>query len=168
MIKPALPHSYLIILIVLLTILLVIYYKFEEHKNNNDKSQIYRYQKVAIMTENEIKFQKRILKYIPNEYGLHSQVSFTGFLKPKQKNKKSFYFISAKRADWIITDSNFIPIIEIELDDKSHDSGRARKSDYWRDQAILSSGIIVLRFRQSNSDIEIKRKIDEAFKQIKY
>ncbi len=52
-------------------------------------------------------------------------------------DKKNFYKwfskISQKHVDFLICDKNLVPIMAIELDDKSHESEKARKNDYFKD-----------------------------------
>ena len=60
--------------------------------------------------------------------------------------------IAQKHFDFVIHDSDTSEILlVIELDDSSHNSKRAQKSDLFKNQACKSAGVPLLRILASNS-----------------
>jgi len=87
-----------------------------------------------IATRNEIRFYEALLEVLPREYVVHSQVSLMALVQPVdyKDNSKTW----AKRMDFVITDRTTRVLAVIELDDKSHNSEKAKKRDLYKNNAL--------------------------------
>lgn len=75
--------------------------------------------------------------------------------------------IKSKHTDAVLIDAeSYAPLCVIELDDKSHATARARKSDAVKDAALASAGLPIVRFkaRHAYNPREIATPLAEALK----
>lgn len=102
-----------------------------------------------LMTANETEFFHRLTGALP-AYNIWPQVPIFALLEPKGTRQKghlpsSFRQISNRRVDWVIARGP-IPVIVIELDDKTHNV----RADKRRDKILSSCGYPVLRYESKS------------------
>lgn len=114
----------------------------------------------ALMTDNEQEFHRRLLTALP-DLEVWPQVPIFALVEPTSRQgsarwKRGLRLISNRRVDWVIARRG-LPILIIELDDKTHDA----RNDKRRDQLLASCDLHVLRFKshQRPSPDEIRRDV---------
>lgn len=103
------------------------------------------FSRVDIMTPNEVEFYNRLVEALPH-LNIWPQVPLLALLEPKglRRNghmQSAFRMISNRRVDWVIA-QNHVPLLVIELDDRTHN----RRADRRRDKILNSCGYPVLRY----------------------
>lgn len=104
------------------------------------------YRKRAIMTPNELEFNGRLVRALA---GLHvcPQVAMHALIEPTSLNDQTrlrdFRRVSQKVVDFAIFDAQWVIVLVIELDDRTHIAHR----DAVRDSYMSSAGIRTLRYQ---------------------
>lgn len=86
-----------------------------------------------------------------------TKIRVADVLTPKKTSdkatwQKAFNSISAKHFDFVVCEpSSLTPIVAVELDDSSHASKSAARSDLVKDSACLSAGFPLIRVKAANS-----------------
>ena len=105
---------------------------------------------------------KEIKKY---EWHPHPQVSYGEMIKRGPQDADHKYAVSginSKRADILIADGNFMPILAIEYQGQAHYLGTAKSRDAIKKAATKKLGIAFLEiFPTDNSETVIKNKLLE-------
>ena len=114
----------------------------------------------ALLTDGELAFfpvLESILPDLAQHLGLppiraFAKIRLADLIEPDCKGGKGspymswFGRIKSKHTDAVLVDAQtFAPICVIELDDKSHNSARAKKADQVKDNALASAGIPLAR-----------------------
>lgn len=112
-----------------------------------------------LLMDYEQEYYFRIYNMIPENTLLHTQVSFSAFLKSSEVRTRNSF--NRSHADLIISDLNFNVLLICEIDGSSHRSSRVKERDRKRDAITSSAGIPTLRIDDSYSDQEIYDSINE-------
>ncbi|MGB0906873.1 MAG: DUF2726 domain-containing protein [Maricaulaceae bacterium] len=109
----------------------------------------------SLFTPNELIFYRVLRKHLNDEYIIASMVRLADFIdvrehklsaKPKSTTP-NFNRISSKHADFLIIDLFGKPLLWIELDNKSHNSRRAKKADKFKDELAHAIGLPMQRIK---------------------
>ena len=141
------------------------------HSRDESHKADYPYFKNSfLLTPAEISF-KHILKIAVGEsYEINTKVRLADLIsvhKGLQKPdwSRAFNLIKAKHIDFVLVDKETTEILcAIELDDTSHDHPDSKKRDVFKDKALASARLPLLRFKALHTyrSIEVKEKIDAA------
>jgi len=147
----------LFFLILTLLVIGIIIIATEDYKNHkkNDKSSTSEfspdnYKQKNIVSINEYKFYKELKKYTDeNNLILLVKPGLKEFFEVKDNSyfKTNFERISRKHVDFAVCTENMHPVYAIELDDKSHESDDAKKSDHIKNELFKSSKIQLIRVK---------------------
>lgn len=112
-----------------------------------------------VLTESEVEMYSLLTKAFPNKKVL-PQVSMNSIITTQEiKVRNSF---SRRSVDFVYVDAQFMPILIVELDDRSH---KYRvDDDKKRDTLINSANIPVLRFSVIPSLKELRKQLSPFFK----
>jgi hypothetical protein len=86
-----------------------------------------------------------------------AQVCLGEFLR--HPDKRAHSAINSKRADVLVCDDDFLPLVAIEIDGSGHNmSGLADINDEGKAHALRSAGVALIRIAARGDDVEIIRK----------
>jgi hypothetical protein len=113
--------------------------------------------KEALFTKAEINFLKTLEKYIVNpNVAIFGKVRIADIITPKRvanNNKRwwqLFAKISSKHVDYVLCDKNDYSVIcVIELNDRSHNTAKAKQRDSFVRKAYQSAGIKLIEIKAS-------------------
>ena len=78
---------------------------------------------------------------------------------------RHFRKVSQKHVDFVICDVDTLrPLAAVELDDRSHDTAKAKRADAEKDAALAAAGLPLVRFRSAGRyrlDV-VKGRLDDA------
>lgn len=121
--------------------------------------------KGALFTVAERSFYGVLEQAISKEYKVFGKVRVADVLKPTSYLSKSdwqiaFNKISGKHFDYVLCDTHTLDVVAvIELDDKSHNSQKAKKRDDFINGACEGSGLKLIRFKALQGyQIDVIRK----------
>jgi len=119
----------------------------------------YQYKKrQALFSPAEINFKNSLNRIITNpNLVIYGKVRIADIITPSMNRKfnskmwwKAFTKISSKHVDYVICDRrNYSVLCVIELDDKSHNTNRAKQRDSFVNQAYHSAGVELVRVKAS-------------------
>ncbi len=139
-------------LLVLMVLLMILVAAFK----NNAVAAPYE-KRGPLLSEAEQFFYKHLLQAIPAGTILFSKVRMADVLAVQKGRNKSewqaaFNKISGKHFDFVLCDSsNFEVQAVVELDDKSHNSGKAKAKDVFINTACSSALIPMIRIKASST-----------------
>ncbi len=149
-----------IVIIILLIILLILSQLITKNSHNNTKeitikdSTILPYKAKYLLTKTEYSFYK-FLKPICDKHNslICPKVGLKDIAEVTDKSNyyKWFGKINQKHVDFLICDNNLKPTFAIELDDYSHGSQRAKKSDDFKNALFLKISLPLKRIKVSNT-----------------
>lgn len=135
----------------------------------NAKKFAYKYRrKEQLMTNYEAKFFRRLEKVAGDRYYIFPQVHLSSILDHKVKGqdwRAALSTIQRKSVDYVLCSREDLRITyAIELDDSSHDQDERVDRDRTVERILADSGVVLVRFRNSNemSDEEIKNQFIKA------
>ena len=115
------------------------------------------YVATPLLTPNEHEFYGRLSRALP-DYLVLPQVAMSALIKPKapfgRERTTAFKKISQQRVDFVICHRDLSVACVVELDDRTHNSGRSRTKDAERDARLASAGIPTLRFQSRTKPAE--------------
>lgn len=119
------------------------------------------------MTRNELEFFGRLKRALPRRYDIAPQVAMGALLEPRlsQQSRGAYMRVRSRFAqkicDYVLLDRG-VPIVVIELDDRTHDV--KKDQDRARDALLAGAGISTLRFdsRAKPSASGIRRAVRRA------
>jgi len=120
--------------------------------NNIIKEATYK-QRGALFSVAERSFYGVLEQAISKDYKIFGKVRVADVLTPKSNMNKSnwqtaFNKISAKHFDYVLCQKETLKVVGvIELDDKSHNSKRAKKRDAFLEDACEGAGLKLIRFK---------------------
>lgn len=103
-----------------------------------------RFKGAPLMTGAEQHFYDQLRAAVPDLL-IHAQVGMEALVRAV--NPKDRLYIKASRLDFVVTTEKHEVVAVVELDDKTHDTARKRKSDAHRDANLLDAGYRVFRWR---------------------
>lgn len=98
-----------------------------------------------VLTPFERKMFALINENTPKGYTVLCQVSFNAFLKCDDMSIRNKF--NRSMVDYLIIDSNFIPVVCIELDDFTHNNETSKAKDEFRDNILAAALIPTVRFK---------------------
>ena len=146
--------EYIYIIVIVLFVLLFVMYiiinrinKSEEPNNDNFPYKIGD----KLLTDKELKFYQS-LKPITDELGYIimckvrlSDLAVTPSGIPQYM--KWFNYVRSKHVDFVICSIDTTPLFIVEVDDRTHDKERNKKSDDFKNKIFESSSVKLLRYR---------------------
>jgi len=171
--------EYLIIIIIAyIAYKLFIVIKSKKGKNNISKEKIdnqinrdYPYnmpyqKKKYFLSKAENNFYKVLRTSLKDtDYYISIKAKLIDFITVTKHPERQKFFnkIKSKHVDFLIcnNDKYFNPILAIELDDKSHESGKRKERDKFVDEVFRNAGLPILHIKASNtySLNEIRKEI---------
>jgi hypothetical protein len=143
------------VLVSIITVILIILSKFSrkriEHKESN------YIQREVLFTAAERSFYGVLDQSVSKDYKIFGKVRVADVLKPNSNMNRSdwqvaFNKISAKHFDYVLCEKDTLKVFGvIELDDKSHDSKRAKERDHFLEKACESASLKLIRFKAQQS-----------------
>jgi len=127
------------------------------------QSYIYYVKRKYLLTKRELSFYKILLPIANNmNMTVMSKVRLADLIEPPKGHPeymRMFNKIKAKHIDFVLCSNDFVcPIILIELDDSTHDTQRGIESDRIKNEACISAGVKLIRFRNFSKEI-IEKKL---------
>lgn len=161
---------YLIIIAILITIAITIYNKEKEEweirkqylnepdsrqeqnyrSESEEKEIIYPYQSKPLLTPAESAFYK-YLNICCNAYNIKicPKVRMEDFIQTKAQNPREYYkfrgYIKSRHIDFLLCDESMNILCAIELDDTSHMTTNAQKTDEMKNEIYEAIGIQLFR-----------------------
>lgn len=116
----------------------------EESKERTGDASQYRYVSLrhVVSPPEKILFE-RLHKALP-ELVVLAQVHLPRVIQPASKSKGPLERIIRKSLDFVICDAMFVPLVAIEVNDRSHNAGDRIASDIDKAAALKSAGIPLL------------------------
>jgi hypothetical protein len=144
-----------LLLIVLLVVFVLILIMTMTIKSNSSNRLHYKKQN-ALFTKTEINFLKTLEKIVTNpSVAIFGKVRMADIITPqKTTNSKGwwqlFAKITSKHVDYVLCDrGDYSVICVIELNDKSHNTTKAKQRDSFVRKAYQSAGIELLEIKAS-------------------
>lgn len=116
-----------------------------------------RYNAVPLLTPTEASFYPT-LESIASRHGylLFIKVRLADIARTARADDYNTYMkyfgkVKSKHVDFVLCDSNFLPLVVVELDDKSHENKRNYENDLLKDAVLESIGISVVRVPVADS-----------------
>ena len=123
----------------------------------------YRYYKKKIMTDREIIFFKKLNRVIPRGFIVIPQAHLSSFfgVQSGQAFKYAFLHINQKSVDFVICDiDDFMPVIALELDDRTHMNKNRRERDIEVNAIFRDSHLPLIRVWSINvSDEKLRQAL---------
>ena len=126
--------------------------KIKELKENTEithnKVMLYPYRKKYLLTKNEYYFYNELRKTTDAyNYIVCPKVRLEDFIEVTDKTNISKYrgYIKSRHVDFILCDNKLNIIAAIELDDKSHNSAKAQKTDEFKNNIFNTINIKLFR-----------------------
>ncbi|EHP44184.1 hypothetical protein OR16_04372 [Cupriavidus basilensis OR16] len=107
------------------------------------------------MTERELQFFRVLREALPQAQ-VFSQVSMSAIVETRSKGKEGQAArarFSQKYVDYVICSPNCRVLYVIELDDRSHNSARAKKADATKDEILAKAGIPLRRYSSVKTEV---------------
>lgn len=100
-----------------------------------------------LMTVTELQVYDRLLRALP-DYMVFAQVQVSRVLEsPEQDNLYWFNFINRLSYDFVVCDTDGIPLAAIEIDDDTHQLPERAEADHRKNRATEAAGIAMLRWQ---------------------
>lgn len=145
---------YIYLVLIFIAAIFIILSIKNKSNNKKDELQIYPFKKKYILTKNEYKFYKELRQLTdPKGYQVLTKIRLADIIdvdKSKIENNEYFkYFnkIQSKHIDFVICDKDLNLLMAVELDDNSHNSDKAKKSDDFKNKVLESADIKLVRCR---------------------
>lgn len=143
--------------IILIIAIFAIYFTMKKKANNNhtnDKTlEVYPYKKKTLLTKTEYSFYNSLKLLCDNaNLIICPKVRMEDFLEVTDKQQLSKYrgYIKSRHVDFIICDNQLHILAAIELDDKSHNSEKAKKTDEFKNQVFKTINVPLYRIKVSS------------------
>ncbi len=146
--------------------------KTPSSKGPNIKSIVKNYSaQSGVMSKSELALYRVVLKHFSNDHIVTTKVRLADFIRVKSHTNKGstsktalFSRISQKHADFLICDIKTAqPLLWIELDDKSHNTKRAKQSDDFKNKLAASVAIPLVRIKTGEDYNLAMENIRESF-----
>lgn len=133
-------------------------------REENELAKEYHYTRnETLLSVAENSFFHVLNQVFTNDYNVFSKVRLADIISVKGKRwQQGFNKIKAKHIDYIIVESGTSKILlAIELDDSSHNTKKAQKSDEVKDECLGEAGVPILRIKAAHSYNveEIKKQV---------
>lgn len=104
------------------------------------------YRAKNVMTEAERKLYYTLKAAVEDAATVLAQVNMSSFLNAKGQGYTAFNKISKKSVDFLVCDKNGLPILAIELQDRSHEKEDRKKNDEEKAYALKIAKIPLVEF----------------------
>ena len=137
-------------------------------KDGDQKKEIFPYEAVNLMTKTERHFFDTLWKTASAQFHIFTKMKLIEIIRviPKSENYMSFKGkIQQSHVDFVLCDKDTLrTVVIIELDDKSHESEKARKRDEFKNKALEAANIPLVRIEASRSyePAMVIKKISDA------
>lgn len=160
------PTTILIILLIIILIIQTISNLLKpKRKEESEKKPNYQYSsKQYLLTPNENNFYKSLLPIATQKgFIICPKVRLADLLEPRkgQNWMAAFSRIKSKHVDFLLCKGPLIPILAIELDDKSHEKDDRKERDAFVDQAYKSANFPILHVKGPE---KLSEKIEQMIK----
>ncbi len=125
--------------------------------------------KDSIMTPTELLFYRNLTNVLGNKYLVFSKVNLWEIVQNVEN--KGWYYIAQKHIDFVLSSPfDGKTILAIELDDASHNTQRAKKSDEVKNIVLQKAGVPLLRIDVSAANdpraiqVIVGNKLREVFR----
>lgn len=131
--------------------------------NRNDYEYLYKSKKTLI-SKSEQEYYLAIKSSLPEGYWAFPQVNLASFVEKTDNSR--FHNELFRNVDFLITDSNYSPLIIVEINDQTHNNSDRKERDLKVKHICEEAGIPILKFWTSYgvNPNYIKEKIDETIK----
>jgi very-short-patch-repair endonuclease len=109
------------------------------------------------LSERERETLKQLRESLP-EYEIHANMRLADVIKA---DWKQFNYIKGYHLDFVICNRNGYIVAAVELDDSTHDNSKAQERDAKKNIWLSDAGIKLIRIREPQEAIGIRRLIDE-------
>ena len=138
-----------------------------DNDDNNEETQKFLYNpKPSLLTETEKGFYKAIKEVLPENHLLFPQINLATVIS---KNDASHFQNELFRnIDFLITNSEFKPLVFVEINDSSHNSNQRKERDQKVSNICEEAGIPIITFWTSygiNREY-IKKRIDTVLAEL--
>lgn len=151
----------LITFLIVTAIAIFILPRLKDFKTDNRKESIYK-TRTSVMNSSESAFFFELQKQIPQGYYIFPKMRIADILETK--NGKDYYHmrnkILPKHIDFLVCDSNFKPIIAIEVNGGYHNSQNQQKKDLEKIDIFKDAGLIL-------ETIKVGENFHESIERIK-
>lgn len=160
-------YTKITLLIFLVAVILAIYVKIKSQFKRKYRYDLKRYYLKDSLTTTVEKWMYNIIKdTLPKEYIIAPKVGIKDFVGIKSGKDYLSYFrhISQKHIDFLICrEDNLIPVMGIEIDDKSHKQKDRIKRDKEVDQIYNAIGLKVIHIPTRISEEALRNGMNEIF-----
>lgn len=91
-----------------------------ENNNIETNNQVKRYTKKSLMSVCESHFYEILKKHFSDKYIIQPQVSLSSIIKKEKFYKNEYQNELNRVVDFLILDKNYVPLLIIEINDKTH------------------------------------------------
>ncbi|NYS23679.1 DUF2726 domain-containing protein [Rhodobacteraceae bacterium 2376] len=154
------PLAPLVLALLVLVALLVLYHRFTTP----------RFEARPLLNKAEQRVFAMLSRSVPRQFGksarLFAQVSYGEFLSCK--DKRAFWTINARRADFLITDAGFHPLCVIEYQGSGHygysrkSAKRAAHGDRMKRRALASAGVELVELAPKATPAQVDALLADA------
>ncbi|MGO3702165.1 MAG: DUF2726 domain-containing protein [Candidatus Saccharimonadales bacterium] len=130
-------------------------------------ARLYSYsRKKGIMTDAEKEFYRRLQRIVREKYIIFPQVHLSSLAHNKTKGKyykAGFQRINRRSVDYVLADPETLDAVyAVELDDRTHDTQKARVVDRIKNEILQEINLPLVRFRnvRTMSDDDIVRAFE--------
>ncbi len=138
--------------------------QYEAWINNPKEPKKLPYKQKSLLTPTEFYFY-RYLRAICEHFYMRvcPKVRMEDFIEVTTRKEKMKYrgYIKSRHVDYLITDRNFKIICAIELDDPSHNTKEAQKTDEMKNEIYKTIGLPLYRVKTSE---DYKERVKEIMK----
>ncbi len=154
-------------LVIAALIVYIIYTQFFTQKTDDSPAepktsvQVYPYERKNLLSKTEYAFFKVLSDFCAkNDLLFCPKVRMEDFLSVTDKQNYTKYrgYIKSRHIDFLICDRSLHVLCGIELDDKSHDTAKAQKTDNFKNKVFEQIGLPLFRIRTtSNYQTELEK-----------
>ena len=136
----------------------------KESEDINTNINNFPYKAKLLLTKSEYTFFKTLQKILDNDkYIICPKVRLEDFIDVTYKQEIFKYrgYIKSRHVDFLICDNNLHILFAIELDDKTHNSEKAKNTDEFKNKLFEKIGIKLYRIKtEDNYEISINNIIN--------
>ena len=133
------------------------------------------YQAAQFLTPAEVKFYRALIEVIPPNTHIIAKVRLADLIDPISQRgtpgyRQAFNRIQSKHVDFVLCDpDDLMPLLVIELDDKSHRRKDRQQRDQFVNDSLAQAEIPILRMRVQSSygGLELRRQVTDALNQMR-
>jgi very-short-patch-repair endonuclease len=128
------------------------------------QAKCYYERKYSVLSKAEYSFYYVLLQAVGNNYVVFVKMCVRDLVQVKRGTRNwqaAFNKIQSKHADFVLCNPQTLtPVKVIELDDKSHESTRARDNDQFKDELFKGVGVPLIRIKaQATYNVQELRSV---------